>query len=618
VRKWSRSFSNIGKVHVNRTVPHGLNRILRLLGATLFQLTLVLTLGHQTMWAQNYIWTERKPAGDADKKWWSVVSSSDGAKLVAGVLDGRLYISTDGGVTWTETQPAGNQDRKWICLAGSSDGNNLIAGAFGGRLYLTTDAGATWTETQPAGDINQDWYSAASSSDGNNLIVGDNWGNLYVSTNRGDGWTKTQQGTWWICLASSSDGNKLIGVDAGVCLYTSTDAGASWTQRQPDMLWSCVASSADGNKLIAACEGGRLYTSTDAGASWIERQPAGNSDWYWHCTSSSSDGNKLIAGASFGRLYVSTDAGINWTETQPAGNVDKFWHCAASSYDASRLIVGISSGRLYTGTLLTQPTISGHVLTSDSAGIDSVTMDGLPSDPLTDSTGYYTATVNCGWTGVVTPAKFGYTFEPESTSYSSVTDDQETDYLGTYLTYTISGYVRNTDSLGVEGVGLSGLPGDPETDTGGYYSAIVPYGWSGRVTPTDTCVFDPEYRDYDSVTSDQTYQSYVEDCFSQGVDDDKENQVPKEYQLFQNHPNPFNPETEIAFGLPKAGFVTLKVYNILGQEVTALVDRNMSAGRYRVTWNGTDRSGRVVSSGVYFYRMQSEDFVQTRRMLLLK
>jgi hypothetical protein len=271
----------------------------------------------------------------------------------------------------------------------------------------------------------------------------------------------------------------------------------------------------------------------------------------------------------------------------------------------------------YAGALTTY-TISGHVLTSDSAGIDSVTMSGLPGDPSTDSTGYYTATVNCGWTGVVTPAKYGYTFAPESTSYSSVTDDQETDYLGTYLTYTISGYVRDTDSLGVEGVVLSGLPGDPETDTGGYYSAVVPYGWSGRVTPTDTCVFDPEYRDYDSVISDQSYQSYVEDCFSQGVDEDKDNLVPREYQLSQNHPNPFNPETEIAFGLPKAGFVTLKVYNILGQEVTALVDRNMSAGRYRVTWNGTDRSGRVVSSGVYFYRMQSEDFVQTRRMLLLK
>jgi hypothetical protein len=280
--------------------------------------------------------------------------------------------------------------------------------------------------------------------------------------------------------------------------------------------------------------------------------------------------------------------------------------------------VGTSYGGDSTFTTLQTFTISGHVWTSDSTGIDSVTMNGLLGDPLTDSTGYYTAAVDYGWSGVVTPDKDGYTFAPESTSYSNVTDNQETDYTGTLLMFTISGYVRNTDSVGVEGVVLSGLPGDPATDTGGYYAATVPYGWSGRVTPTDTCVFEPEYRDYDSVTTDQTYQSYVEDCLSQDVDDDKDNLVPQEYQLAQNHPNPFNPTTEIVFGLPKAGFATLRIYNILGQEVTILVNKYMSAGRHRVTWNGTDKSGRAVSSGVYFYRMQSKDFAQTKQMLLLK
>jgi photosystem II stability/assembly factor-like uncharacterized protein len=616
MRRWNRSFSMKLITIVKRTSPHGVRRIQRLLCGTLFSLALVFALFSQTVWAQTYIWTERQPAGDTDKNWDCVASSSDGTKLIAGVSNGRLYVSSDGGVTWTETQPAGDRDMRWRCLASSSDGNKLIAGAYRGRLYTTTDAGITWTETQPEGDADGYWYCAASSSDGNMLVVGDDWGNLYTSSNGGSTWTKTQLGTMWSCIASSSDGNKLIGVECGICLYTSTDAGATWTQHQLEKLWYCAASSSDGNKLIAGCEGGRLYTSTDGGENWTERQPEGDWDCPWFSTASSSDGNRLIACDL--SLYTSPDAGVTWTETKPAGNVGKFWRCTASSADGSKLIVGAALGRLYTGTLLTQHTISGHVRTSDSTGIDSVLMDGLPGDPITDTNGYYTASVDSAWSGIVKPTKAGYTFEPESTSYSSVTDDQETDYLGTYLTYTISGYVHNTDSVGVEGVGLSGLPGDPETDTGGYYSATVPYGWSGRVTPTDTCVFDPEYRDYDSVTSDQTYQSYVEDCFSQGVDDGKENLLPKEYQLAQNHPNPFNPQTEISFGIPKSGFVTLKVYNILGQEVTTLINRSMSAGIYRVIWNGTDRSGRAVSSGVYFYRMQSGDFVQTKRMLLLK
>ncbi|HEX7402067.1 MAG TPA: FlgD immunoglobulin-like domain containing protein, partial [candidate division Zixibacteria bacterium] len=484
--------------------------------------------------------------------------------------------------------PAGDADYYWTSVASSSDGVKLIATAFNDYIYTSTDTGATWTEHQAGGSI-QCWYCSASSSDGNKLIAG-------VYSNR---------------------------------LYTSTNSGVTWTETQPagdvDRFWRCTASSADGDKLIAGVYLGRLYTSTDAGITWTERQPLGNGNAGRWSVASSADGTRLVAGLFHSRLYTSTDTGETWTEQQPAGDEWRDWACAVGSSDGTRLIVGsydgvydINDGRLYTGVLQAFFTISGYVRTSDSTGIDSVVMSGLPGNPQTDTNGYYIAEVDSGWSGVVKPTKFGYTFDPESTSYSSVTDNQETDYVGTYLTHTISGYVRNTDSIGMEGVVLSGLPGDPTTDTGGYYSATIPYGWSGRVTPTDTCVFDPEYRDYDSVTSDQTYQSYVEDCFSQGVDDDEEKLVPKEYELSQNHPNPFNPETEIVFGLPKAGFVTLKIYNILGQEVTTLFNKNLSAGRYRIIWNGTDKAGRAVSSGVYFYRMQAGDFVQTKRMLLLK
>jgi hypothetical protein len=112
-------------------------------------------------------------------------------------------------------------------------------------------------------------------------------------------------------------------------------------------------------------------------------------------------------------------------------------------------------------------------------------------------------------------------------------------------------------------------------------------------------------------TTGYTNTSAVEDEEETGI-------TPRDFKLHQSYPNPFNPQTEIVFGLPKAGFVTLKVYNILGQEVTTLVEKNMPAGEYRVTWNGTDKSGRTVASGVYFYRMQSGDFAQTKRMLLIK
>ena len=93
---------------------------------------------------------------------------------------------------------------------------------------------------------------------------------------------------------------------------------------------------------------------------------------------------------------------------------------------------------------------------------------------------------------------------------------------------------------------------------------------------------------------------------------------PREYALGQNHPNPFNPNTHIAYQLPEAGEVSMMVYNLLGQQVRVLVRGRQEAGVYRVTWDGKDTYGQPASSGIYLYRLASGGFVQTRRMLLLK
>jgi hypothetical protein len=89
--------------------------------------------------------------------------------------------------------------------------------------------------------------------------------------------------------------------------------------------------------------------------------------------------------------------------------------------------------------------------------------------------------------------------------------------------------------------------------------------------------------------------------------------MPKSFSLAQNYPNPFNPNTEISFALPVASRVELTVYNVLGQTVTTLVDGDMPAGEHIVSWNASS-----VSSGVYFYRLSTNGFVETKKMMLLK
>lgn len=94
--------------------------------------------------------------------------------------------------------------------------------------------------------------------------------------------------------------------------------------------------------------------------------------------------------------------------------------------------------------------------------------------------------------------------------------------------------------------------------------------------------------------------------------------IPDDYFLSPNYPNPFNPVTTIAFGLPSAGRVRLEVFNLLGQKVVVLVDERMPAGVHEISWHGNSDDGVAVSSGVYFYRLETAGFSQTRKMLLIK
>jgi hypothetical protein len=94
--------------------------------------------------------------------------------------------------------------------------------------------------------------------------------------------------------------------------------------------------------------------------------------------------------------------------------------------------------------------------------------------------------------------------------------------------------------------------------------------------------------------------------------------LPTEFSVSQNYPNPFNPETVIGYSLPTASEVEITVYNITGQRVTTLLSGHKSAGNHEVRWNGRDESGSPVASGVYLYRISAGDFVETRKMLLMK
>ena len=94
--------------------------------------------------------------------------------------------------------------------------------------------------------------------------------------------------------------------------------------------------------------------------------------------------------------------------------------------------------------------------------------------------------------------------------------------------------------------------------------------------------------------------------------------VPGVFKLFQNYPNPFNPTTRIEFTLEQASEVRLEVYNVLGQKIKTLLDGYLPNGSHEAEWDGTTESGAKVSSGIYFYRLSTNEFSRTRKMMLMK
>ena len=117
---------------------------------------------------------------------------------------------------------------------------------------------------------------------------------------------------------------------------------------------------------------------------------------------------------------------------------------------------------------------------------------------------------------------------------------------------------------------------------------------------TDENVFDVS----DDVFTLDNFAS-VEDYFGDGI--------PTDYNLFQNFPNPFNPVTTIYYSIPELSFITLRVYDVLGNEVASLVNEEKPIGNYEVDFNGTG-----IPSGIYFYTLQAGSFVETKKMVLMK
>ncbi len=142
------------------------------------------------------------------------------------------------------------------------------------------------------------------------------------------------------------------------------------------------------------------------------------------------------------------------------------------------------------------------------------------------------------------------------------------------------------------------------------------YVWPVIAPVSENCLV--RVTDIDSEQADASDNNFaIVDASASGVNR-KNTGVPDKYELQQNFPNPFNPTTRISFNLPKATRVRLDIYNIRGELINRLVDKQQTPGVYEILWDGKNMSGQQMSSGIYFYKLHAGSFQQVRQMTLLK
>jgi hypothetical protein len=153
-------------------------------------------------------------------------------------------------------------------------------------------------------------------------------------------------------------------------------------------------------------------------------------------------------------------------------------------------------------------------------------------------------------------------------------------------------------------------------------SSLEIYLWVNAVTgwrPVGASVVDTARNEvWSELPIVGTYAAFTTNIITEVNDDGHGQTLPYRFDLSQNYPNPFNPATTIEYAIPERSHVRIQVLNILGQVVATLVDTELSAGDHTAYWNGVDRYGSSVATGVYLYRFQAGEHVETKKMLLLK
>ena len=355
-------------------------------------------------------------------------------------------------------------------------------------------------------------------------------------------------------------------------IFLSTDNGANWTTVNSGLTVSFIRTLiVKDNNLFAGSDSG-IFLSTNHGASWA---PVNSGLTNSLIGTLAVNGNNLFASTDSG-IFLSSNNGANWTAVKPGLS---YHEVQAFAFSGNNMFAGTWGRGVFLST-----NNGGNWISIDSG----FTYLNCVQSLIASGNNLFAGTYEQG------------IFLSTNNGESWIEVDSGLAYPGGMLVTSFAVYGSNLFAGTDMGVFLSTNNGTNWTTidsglTNTWVSAIVVSGSNLFVGTAGAGVWRRPLTEM--ITS-------VEHTSSQ---------LPKNYYLHQNFPNPVNPTTTISFFLPVQSFVTLKVFDMLGKEVSTIVSDELQPGTYNRQWDATN-----IASGVYFYRLQAGTFTETKKLLLLK
>lgn len=535
----------------------------------------------------------------------------------------RLYKTTNGGLEWIEITDTSFMNEPINEISVHTTNPHTLYLATGdwlkplpGDVHKSTDGGLTWSRKGNGLPPRTERFCYPIKVDParpDSLIVGTYGFGTFKSTDGAENWnqtTLTHSSILSVYIDPDSSSNMYVGTfDQGI--LSSNDAGTTWQQLNLGTPWSyntyAYAYRIDrNNRLVRYLTAGRwgVFKSTDGGVSWnFSGVPGGFSTLTWDLALHPGNSDIAYAGQSgfMDRdLYRTTDGGGCWENLHLTNNESAVQEILFDEQNSSITYVGTSEQGIYktidngqswfqinNGLLITQPPyfspVEGLVTSEQST---SVLYCAQRHGLLKSSTG------GSNWNlidstlriSLPQPIYFDVSLRPNSSVlYAGVKH---------HLNYsdTLGGIFRTTND-GETWMKVAALP---------YF--IEPY--SLTISPSNA---------YPIYIATRYGLFRLTDSLLVGIDEKKDNEVVTQFTLSQNYPNPFNSQTTIHFQIKNDGWVSLKVYDMIGRKVGTLVNQRMKPGRYKALWDARD-----LASGVYLYRLKASNFSQTKKMVLIR